>query len=184
MNEDRFNEAFQIYEYTERELRTRRKGRRTKEKRRAKSVNAPELMVVHLENSKRFTLRGLMKRRFDYGYWDHMIFYTYPKEVGLAGFPVKLALFLGLGIMSIFYGLGPIPLTLAYIIWIVYRLKPHRRSATSYCLQKFKTLWEKVSALTIIILLFSLEVLAKELGRTYGLLDSIRRIRNRNVRSI
>jgi hypothetical protein len=160
-----FNEQLQVFEWLELSLRL---GGYT-------SVKIPELTVLHLEPKSRFTLTGFLRRRIEYGFWYHSLYYLNPKRLSFYAFPVKLTIFLALLVAAVIFRSYVFLFGIAfiYLIWTIvhYRLlKPDNVAA--YAASNFDSSYEKGYAFMVAILVLTLGELAGDIGKLWGMLRS------------
>ena len=160
-----FNQSLQVFEYTELSLRLRG----------FKGLQGPELTVLHLESDSRFTLRGYLQRRFQSGFWYHVLFYFYPRIVSVYGFPLKLFFMIGMSVSIVFFGsyLLLLVLIISYLLWTIRHNRLLRKTnAVSFTISNFPHIRTKFYVLALALLVLAAGELATEAGKLWCLLRS------------
>ena len=160
-----FNEHLEIYEFTE--LSIRFKGH--------KYVKTPDLTFLHLEPKDRFTLRGFLRRRMQWGFWHHVLFYLYPRRLSVFAFPVKILLLAAAAIFSLLLQ-SYIPMALAvsaYLIWMPFHMRLwNKENPTAFAVSRFSSVHEKLAAFVIAYCVSVLADLASEIGKIWAIARS------------
>ena len=160
-----FNQDLQVFEYLDLEFRTNG----------FKGVKNPGLTVLHLEPEKRFSLSGYLRRKAEYGFWVHSLYYLYPSRVSIVAFPLKLALLIGLlSIAAVFRSYWPIvALIVIYAVWISVRYKLFDSdNQIRFAASNFSHWYTKLSVYLVAISIIGLGDLASDIGKLHGLVSS------------
>jgi len=128
--------------------------------------------VFHLKSPQRFTLKHLIRKRIQYGYWYHMLFYTHPNKVNLGGWPIKLVFL----ILVLFLIPFPLQLYLILVISSIYlTIRVYRRKECFVaCLKCMNSFTGKLKAVAVILLIEVLDVASSEIGKVNGILGKLK----------
>jgi len=160
-----FNDDLQVFEWLELSLRS--KG--------IKGVKTPEMTVLHLEPESRFNFGGYIRRKVEYGFWYHYLYYLHPKQLSVFAFPVKL-LFLAAMISGaiLFHSyLFVVALLGVYLYWMVahYHLL-EKDNVVKYAMSNFTRAQEKFLAFILAMLVLSAGEIAGDVGKLWGVVRS------------
>lgn len=163
-----FNEKLQVFEWLEMSLRIGRAGHFT-------TVKIPELTVLHLEPPNRFTLGGFLRRRVEYGFWYHSLYYLHPKRLSFYAFPVKLTLLLAVLAMEVVIR-NPVFLLAGAILYLAWTVRHYHLlegdNVAAFAASNFSRLHEKVYAYFTAVAVLSLGELAGEVGKLWSVFKS------------
>ena len=160
-----FNPDLQVFEYLE--LGLRAKG--------FKAVKTPELTVLHLEPESRFSFSGFLRRRAEYGFWYHSLYYLHPKKLSFYAFPIKLLGLAAFAIATLVFrdAFFLIPLVLIYIAWLVVHYQLLRKdNPVKYAASKFEHRRTKVLVYFLSVAILTLGEIAGDLGKVRGIVGS------------
>jgi hypothetical protein len=165
-----FNDDLQVFEYLDLSLRL--KG--------IKEIKTPEMTVLHLEPASRFTLGGYLRRKVEYGFWHHSLFYLYPKRLSIYAFPAKLFFLASMASAALLIrSYVPLGALLAvYVCWTITHYQLLKKgNIVSYTLSNFNRSYVKLFALAIAIFVLSSGELAGDIGKLWGMVRSPTRAR-------
>jgi hypothetical protein len=162
-----FNPGLQVFEYLDLSLRSGG----------FKWVKTSEMTVLHLEPESRFTLTGYLKRKMEYGFWYHSLFYLYPKRLTIFAFPVKLAFLIAMAACSlIFFSYIPLLALLGvYVLWMGVHFRAFSKAGmVAYAASRFDGDTRRSLALVASVVVLTLGELAGDMGKLWGVLRSPR----------
>jgi hypothetical protein len=164
-----FNDDLQVFEYLDLSLRFKGKG-----------IKTPEMTVLHLEPDSRFTLGGYLRRKGEYGFWHHSLFYLYPRRLSIFAFPAKL-FFLAAMVSAALLLHSYLPLVALLAVYVCWTISHYRMlkkgNIVSYTLSNFNRSYVKLCALAIAIFVLSSGELAGDIGKLWGMVRSPTRAR-------
>jgi hypothetical protein len=162
-----FNPGLQVFEYLDLSLRSAG----------LKGVKTPDMTVLHLEPERRFTLGGYLRRKVEYGFWYHSLFYLHPKRLTVFAFPIKLGFLIAMaGCSFIFLSYIPLLALLgAYVFWMGYHFRVFSRTGmVAYAASLFDGNARRSLALVAAVVVLTLGELAGDLGKLWGVLKGPR----------
>lgn len=119
------------------------------------------------------TLRGYAARRFEYGFWYHVLYDLYPKKVTFYGFSVKLFFFHALAGAAVIIHPLLFFFPVLFLAWFMLRNHVFRGpNAVAFCLSKFSSPGGKILALLVAIVAFGVGELSAESGKLWALFKS------------
>jgi len=160
-----FNNNLQVFEWLELSLRMKA----------IKGVKTPEMTVLHLEPESRFNLGGYLRRKAEYGFWYHSLYYLHPKKLSIFAFPVKLLFLLAMiGGAVLFHSyLFIVALLGVYLYWVIAHYQLLRKdNVVKYAMSNFTRAHEKFFAFVFSMFVLSAGEIAGDVGKLWGVLRS------------
>jgi hypothetical protein len=160
-----FNNDLQVFEWLELSLRSNG----------FKGVKTPEMTVLHLEPENRFNLGGYLRRKIEYGFWYHSLYYLHPKKLSVFAFPVKLLFLVGMITGAILFHsyLFLVALSGVYLYWIFTHYQLLRKNnVVKYAMSNFARAHEKFVALVLAMFVLSAGEIAGDVGKLWGMARS------------
>lgn len=160
-----FNNDLQVFEWLE--LSLRMKG--------IKGVKTPEMTVLHLEPESRFSLGGYLRRKAEYGFWYHSLYYLHPKKLSIFAFPVKLLFLVAMVAGAVLFHnyLFLVALLGVYLYWVVAHYHLTRKdNVVTFAMSNFARTHEKVLAFVLAMFALSAGEIAGDVGKLWGVMKS------------